>query len=828
MKIKQWIYTTSCWNIRKQSGWNTFSYSHGLPEEDIEELERKNQIPGNLQDEYFPVFEVLTLDSGRKAICQTMALGCSFYDGRPGATLTHAFIIEPDEEWPLPPVAYIGSESFWSDLPQHLKQQALDYRDKNEGPDRPDYLPELDSWELQSNVAFSLESIGQKLNDAEFATVVNAVFKELTLLSEDQLPLRFHSEASHYNSIVASLYYLAPKALSGKNLASIYHTGGSVMQYNFFTLVGTRDSNAHVDTDGMRVENDLHPVVSAARHDLKAWYDFCSLSPQFEPAMQANMAELFAILTIQGSDTLSEAEACTILAIPQDILGDEIVRRLGMTLAQRPSLHLSANTLDLLAQVFLKYFMQIHSILGAEEKLAWRKLVHILLHSAADMTARGEMSEDDMINICRTDESYVKLWLSEKWLNSLIDTYAGQDSLLPLLRVTMQLASISGDEEQDWLSGAAGQRVISTLAENAELWQLYMQRTSDPTPACYLWLHLSRTSAGKSKLYHKAMLGFLQKLSDEGHGQARRIFLRNDAVEMAVHDAQIFMTGKPLYATLAVMENELKTYPRYEQALIASLDSRLNDEPFSSREGVWLVNCAARMYAREDLQKLLMEALKKGLYFDTLSDDRLQFVHSINTVLSHLPWEPDARNLISFLSQLADLKKQVGKDSLGAWLHRRLLPYFEEGSSSRLSIKALSHYNEIFLRYALEHSDAMADYQELMHPKWGWSQACFISACHDVILEQASHMPHANLFTRFKSLLCALVCEDDLHLLRCVLDCCGRELFADLSSKKAQLFLTELKVFAGPGHAEHVSLVEHSIRENHRSIFRKVITTLFK
>ena len=57
--MKQWVYTTSCWNIRGRSGWNTFSYTQGLSDEDIEELEQKAYVDNTLDAEYFPVYSVI-------------------------------------------------------------------------------------------------------------------------------------------------------------------------------------------------------------------------------------------------------------------------------------------------------------------------------------------------------------------------------------------------------------------------------------------------------------------------------------------------------------------------------------------------------------------------------------------------------------------------------------------------------------------------------------------------------------------------------------------------------------------------------------------------
>lgn len=833
MKIKQWIYTTSCWNIRGQSGWNTFSYSHGLTSAEVDELERKCQIPGNLEDSYFPVYETLTLESGRKVICQTVALGGSFYDGRPGATLTHAFIIDAEEEWPLPAVSYIGSPSFWNDLPEHLKQQALNYRDNGVGPERPDYLPELDDWDLHPGELYTLESIQQKLFEPSIATSVSAVLNELFLLEEEQYPLRYSCDPSQSNIILAALYYLAPGILEAQSMASIYRTGGSITQYNFLRITGTRDSNAHVHAE--MYTGEVHPLLLSARENLPAWYTFCKQCRLDTSSGVAALAELFYLVHGPELSIITSEEASAVLAVPEDVLSASIKKKIGQALASAHEIELDSELFMLLAIRLIRLFNQTLYEFDEEEKHVWRTLIRAILTKAATLTADGALLPTQAAELCTLNSSLSKLWLSDKWLDSIFSACSTTLQQIRLLWLTMQVATDTGDTMQSWLeTTSTGRALVEQLAHSSAMWEEFTSITNTPdyvTQLCSLWSQICKAEPNAVEIQREVMNKSYCSLSDEQQRKLKKLYLQRNMVNSAV---QVFLAihSQLGYGELMSEEELFFTSPEYEEELLQRVLHKLSKQAYTLPEGRWLLTKLEQHTHHKQLSLELTNCLFDGLRLTAITSENLLFIQELASLLRNVALSAERERFLNFLVSLSSLQK-IAKErpsDLADWLRRHILPALGvTNTSTALSAKEQEEYRPLFLRFALEQARDKNTFKLLMQTAdWGWSQACFISACKEMIQTQASQEPFCTLPAQIISLLAALAEAEDLYLLRCVLDNSGELLFSGLNKRKAAAMLIELKMSVGAYHSQAITLVEQAINKNHKSFIKKLLTTLFK
>jgi hypothetical protein len=125
MKILQSIYTSCRIGQSGNAGFQFYSYSDGLADEELLEIEKignyiaPHNLPSNPAREeivtLFPVsFSYFRLKSGRVGIIQSVALTRD-YSGRPGNFLAHALVLESGE-FPFLPVLLYKSNSFKTDL----------------------------------------------------------------------------------------------------------------------------------------------------------------------------------------------------------------------------------------------------------------------------------------------------------------------------------------------------------------------------------------------------------------------------------------------------------------------------------------------------------------------------------------------------------------------------------------------------------------------------------------------------------------------------------------------------------------------------------------
>ncbi len=145
MMIYQWVYSCFNWNIKSSPGFGVFSYSEGLSDNDLNELTLRLipypfECPQNKKPSDMPlIFFAFQLPSKKFVILQERYIGKCF-NGRNGNYIAHALI--SDEYWPHPTACYIGSETFWADIPDEFKAGAASTNGGGR-QEPPPYLPVL-------------------------------------------------------------------------------------------------------------------------------------------------------------------------------------------------------------------------------------------------------------------------------------------------------------------------------------------------------------------------------------------------------------------------------------------------------------------------------------------------------------------------------------------------------------------------------------------------------------------------------------------------------------------------------------------------------------
>ncbi|MFV8826488.1 hypothetical protein [Alkalihalobacterium sp. APHAB7] len=179
MKLLQ-LYYTSCQRGRSPgSGFQVYSASEGLTEEEILEIERygvyipPTHLPGHPTEEEiktkYPVaFSFFQLKSGRYGICQSVYIGKD-YSGRYGNYFSHALILE-EGEWPFDPILLYKSPDLRTSLT--LAEQEISYA--------PSPLPPLASIQLGTEITEEKVNkfISNERNKDVLTGMLNALIEE--------------------------------------------------------------------------------------------------------------------------------------------------------------------------------------------------------------------------------------------------------------------------------------------------------------------------------------------------------------------------------------------------------------------------------------------------------------------------------------------------------------------------------------------------------------------------------------------------------------------------------------------------------------------------
>jgi len=245
MKLLQAYYTSCRVGQSGSSGFQFYSFSDGLTEEELFEIEKiGNYIaPLNLPtnplkediDSLFPVsFNFFKLKSGRVGVLQSVAL-IQDYSGRPGNFLSHAFILESGN-FPFLPILLYKSSSFRTNLTS----------DEWNITNVPSKLPSVELETLAKNPDINLSSIQKFLaeneNEKIYSQIINSIIensvsKRKIILSDNQInislwlaSISFTFPLNLANTITFSTYSIDP----ANNNSLICATSQEGNRFNFF------------------------------------------------------------------------------------------------------------------------------------------------------------------------------------------------------------------------------------------------------------------------------------------------------------------------------------------------------------------------------------------------------------------------------------------------------------------------------------------------------------------------------------------------------------------------------------------------------------------
>jgi len=221
MKVLQAYYTSCRVGQSGASGFQYYSYSEGLTDEDLLELEKiGNYIaPMNLPSDptqediemLFPVsLNYFKLRSGKTGVLQSVAL-TQDYSGRPGNFLSHALILESGE-FPFHPIRLYKSNSFATNLTD--EQWSVEHV--------PAKLPTLDISELELNNNISIDAIQEFLsengNEDLFTQILNSVIEN----KESERRIVVVDEFNNIPLWIAAITFSFPVNLSKEITFSTY------------------------------------------------------------------------------------------------------------------------------------------------------------------------------------------------------------------------------------------------------------------------------------------------------------------------------------------------------------------------------------------------------------------------------------------------------------------------------------------------------------------------------------------------------------------------------------------------------------------------------
>lgn len=212
MKALQFVYTSCRQGMGSGSGFQTYSYSQGLTEEERRELERITVYipPMNLPpqptgaeiDASFPIsMGYFQLQTGRFGVFQSRYTGRDF-SGRFGNYLAHAFVLESGF-FPFNPAYLWRSDLFWTQLNQTDDQSS----------DKPDLLPPLDVTQLAERLTLDDATVMAYIEEhhaQRLPKMVNAVIEN----QHNQRRLILGCEAEDASMLCAAIYLAFPPRCS--------------------------------------------------------------------------------------------------------------------------------------------------------------------------------------------------------------------------------------------------------------------------------------------------------------------------------------------------------------------------------------------------------------------------------------------------------------------------------------------------------------------------------------------------------------------------------------------------------------------------------------
>lgn len=790
----QWIYTTSCWNRSLRSGWNTFSHSDGLTAAEVDELEQKCQIPAGLTKEDFPVFCSLTLSTGRHVICQSSYIGYSFYDGRPGATLTHAFIIEAHEKWPLSPVSYMGSSSFWVDLPEETKSLALYYREHRDQMVPPPYLPDLPLNTLIPVPDMCPFGIQGRLRNRDFALCVSRAISCFQSLRAEQLPLRFRARPSEYAPLLASLYYLLPEAFPTDSFSSLSCTDSGSARYSFFSVVGTKDNNYHIDlSNGDAGDGSLHPLVLSVGDDLFDWCDYIQRLGTYTPG-QDDALFLFRLRRSSDTALLTSGDMQRLDEMMIDDNHSRLSKEILMTMARYVAFDFQGcSSLKVVERIFRLVTNPTFFALSDDgERVKLRELMRRMLISLAQAMASGSVSSGKIVQLLSSVSICRKLWLSDSMQKLLFDSVKDFDGVCGIASVSLTLSDGSEFAERvsPWEYGAMAERFYNFCEGSVESIARYYAAFSQPKRATLDFVRRSKAKPSGAAL--EGYLRYCAELSISSLRQCRMLLLENSLYSVAAET--LFCTKKDVSDVNLLCEcvEFAPKYPEYEEIVLSRLLCSSGSVSYGTQQGQLLLAAARKSRGNylSSWQKYLMQGFPAQ---ESVDDSLISLAREIIDLC-----EIDASCELFKLNYCRLLHQIAQTPNNGDLSPEIILPYFSPESDKYVDRKLREKVDSSMLCYLLSHTRRNELFEAWLDPvSFGWSAAALFGAihsfCSDIIREKGKY------------------CFDErgIAFLRAVMGIRDRLHFDDMDSILAPMFFshvtskeTDILVRACPRHDE--------------------------
>ncbi len=295
--LLQWVYSYTCWRRPKASGnsrakgFGTYSWTEGLSLTEIEELEARCSAyaypsGGNLPsrptqediDRLFPVaFYSFKLASGRRAIVKTRYVGKGFYDNRWGATISHGLILDKGN-WPVYPLEYFDSPVFWKELPEDVREKAMEYKDRSDAPPPP-FLSALDLADLPVIGEYTETAIADRMTQGgDSASKVAVLLGRYFQSVESPAPITVMAPFQEVPFLFAAFTMALPKDLSQELTFCTYSDNQPFMSQGTggrFKIVAVNGGQASLDLSMRQPPNaDMDSLVSAAFSSRKPFFAF--------------------------------------------------------------------------------------------------------------------------------------------------------------------------------------------------------------------------------------------------------------------------------------------------------------------------------------------------------------------------------------------------------------------------------------------------------------------------------------------------------------------------------------------------------------------------
>lgn len=668
--IKQWVYTTSCWNISGRGGWGTLSYTEGLDERDIEELERKTYVDNQTESAAFPVYSVLTLDSGKQVICQTVELGNSFYDGRPGALLTHAIIINAEEEWPDNPVAYFGSDIFWKALPERIIQEALYYRDNPEKMVPMPHLQGLDESKLTPNPDFSRKKLGELMQNKRFAENVSYLIEQLESLTPEQMPLQFTGNPSEFAQYLAVLCYLRPSLVNRNSVASICKTTGMESNYNFFSVVGTLD-NMLIDLASPPPHtNALHPIVVLAQNDFEQACHFINTWGTFVYDNKETLSTVVKILSPDGviDDALTEQ----ILHLPANGLKHDALQQLIEAINAKP---VSIATPKLILALFERivhwcYSDELRKGISDAGLSSARALVSTLRLSVIQNVAQGHITAEEFIEKTSTIPLLKDVWLSTSQLELFAATASTPEKAANLLVIPITLycnREKTAGTTPDWLKFQATDDLLKQVTVSGILLSQILTAAS---ASRNLTFELCKSLILISESDEIVLDSIQRHLSQFDY--AVLCSMINELIEQGLdHESEIFFEGllynEANYDILRCICENIQADEQQKTQFLQKAVQQLSFTPYTEDEGVRLLNLL-ESHLSDTLTEPLIQTINLAFPVEKLSPRLVDLANSFCTAIGRIPQFDGDYSKIRMISNIGsvlneskftDIKREV-------------------------------------------------------------------------------------------------------------------------------------------------------------------------